>query len=198
TIEQGEPVADRLGVSTRSRVTIIGQDGRVLGDSELSLAEIPQAENHGDRPEVLAARTEGLGIARRHSGTFDQDMVYVAVPVRLGDENGVVRTAVPLESVREAIGRMRVVLGIGAVSAIVLAALVLGLVQAFVSRTVRAVVDAAQAMASGKTPGTPLAQDTEIDGLAGSLNRLARELERTMQMLSTERDRFETVLETMD
>ena len=40
--EAADRLADRLGASTRARVTIVRSDGTVLGDSELSLPEVRQ------------------------------------------------------------------------------------------------------------------------------------------------------------
>src|SRR5262249_21393772 len=40
-----DELADRMGHSTGLRITIVGSDGVVLGDSSLSLAEVAQVEN---------------------------------------------------------------------------------------------------------------------------------------------------------
>src|SRR5256885_746851 len=50
---------------TASRVTVIAADGRVLGDSEVAVDDLPRVENHGARPEVLAALAGGVGRDRR-------------------------------------------------------------------------------------------------------------------------------------
>ena len=74
--------ADALGRLVSARITFIAEDGTVTGDSQLTTEELKAAENHKDRPEVLQARREGLGVARRYSATLDIDMLYVAVSVR--------------------------------------------------------------------------------------------------------------------
>src|SRR6188474_1558458 len=71
--------ADRLGELISARVTFIAEDGRVVGDSTQSEAELPTLENHLTRPEVVAAREHGFGSSERYSGTISTDMVYVAV-----------------------------------------------------------------------------------------------------------------------
>ena len=48
-----DAIADRNGRATDSRITVIAPDGRVVGDSELSLEAVKSVENHGARPEVL-------------------------------------------------------------------------------------------------------------------------------------------------
>src|SRR5262245_27347857 len=74
--------ADAIGRLVSARVTFVSPDGTVVGDSELSTSELNTLENHGTRPEILQARREGLGVARRYSDTLDTEMLYVAVEVQ--------------------------------------------------------------------------------------------------------------------
>ena len=73
--------AIRIGQLVGARVTFIADDGRVLADSAESLDGVAGMENHAARPEVIAARTGGVGMARRASAALGIDMLYVAVPV---------------------------------------------------------------------------------------------------------------------
>ncbi len=43
------------GLILQTRVTIIGSDGRVLGDSDLDLQGLRTVENHSERPEFRTA-----------------------------------------------------------------------------------------------------------------------------------------------
>ena len=79
TVLSTDPLADALGEAMSVRVTIIADDGVVLGDSELQAAGVREMENHGRRPEVLEARAEGAGMSRRFSTTLRSEMLYVAV-----------------------------------------------------------------------------------------------------------------------
>ena len=71
--------ADRLGELLGGRVTFVADDGRVVGDSTQTEAELGSLENHLSRPEVVAAREQGFGSSQRYSGTISTDMLYVAV-----------------------------------------------------------------------------------------------------------------------
>ena len=51
--------ADAIGRLVSARVTFIGPDGTVVGDSELSADELATLENHATRPEIEQARREG-------------------------------------------------------------------------------------------------------------------------------------------
>jgi two-component system phosphate regulon sensor histidine kinase PhoR len=65
----------------RARVTIIGPEGRVLADAELSGNALAAVENHADRPEILEARANGVGSSLRRSATVQRDLLYGAVKI---------------------------------------------------------------------------------------------------------------------
>src|SRR5262245_8943455 len=67
---EGDVWADKRGAAIGARVTLIADDGRVLGDSELTLEQVRTIENHGSRPEVVAARANGIGQSARYSTTL--------------------------------------------------------------------------------------------------------------------------------
>lgn len=210
TAQTIDPIADQLGASIEARVTVIRGDGQVVGDSELSLSEIAAVENHADRPEIKAAGVNACGRARRHSTTLDTDMLYCAIltaplvaPVGAdvaGRERGaVVRIATPLETVGDSIAGMRAILVVGGLLSLGLA-IGAGLVASrMMYGRVRELMEAARAMAEGdQDRRLPIASTDEFGGLAGSLNRVSEELERTVKELAAERDLFETVIHSMD
>jgi hypothetical protein len=103
-----DPIADRLGHDLRVRVTVIGADGKVWGDTDLDGEALRNVENHADRPEVKAAFLHGEGRSVRYSHTLGRDLLYVAVRLDPDDPSkGVVRLAVPLDEVRRARAAVR-------------------------------------------------------------------------------------------
>jgi two-component system phosphate regulon sensor histidine kinase PhoR len=87
------------------RITLIADDGRVLFDTDFAAAEM---DNHGDRGEILAARSQGFGIDSRTSRTLGTRFNYAAVSVaapRLGV--AFVRVAVPLASIETELANLR-------------------------------------------------------------------------------------------
>ena len=58
-----------------TRITLIAADGTVLYDSSVNAANM---ENHGDRPEVIAALRVGTGESARPSETIGQETLYYA------------------------------------------------------------------------------------------------------------------------
>lgn len=103
-------LADELGRLMGLRVTVIADDGRVLGDSEVEPGDLAGMEDHARRPEVIAAGTADVGIVRRYSTTLGYDMLYSAKRLSAGAGSGPgwVRLALPLTEVGDeldAVGR---------------------------------------------------------------------------------------------
>jgi two-component system phosphate regulon sensor histidine kinase PhoR len=77
------------------RLTIIGRDGKAVGDSN---RESIGVENYLDRPEVQEAARGKVGTAIRYSKTMKVDMLYVALPVDV--KGRILRVAMPMEKVK--------------------------------------------------------------------------------------------------
>jgi two-component system, OmpR family, phosphate regulon sensor histidine kinase PhoR len=199
TPEGVDPVADRLGRSFEDRVTIIAADGQVLGDSEVETAQLRALDDHSSRPEVLAAEADTCGLSRRYSTTVETDMLYCAMTYTSGDRRGYIRVSTPLSEVDSSVAQLRVILAFGGLISLALA-LGAGLVASrAMYGKVRQLMEAARAMAEGdKDRRLPIASSDEFGGLAGSLNRVSEELERTVKELAAERDLFEAVIQSMD
>jgi two-component system phosphate regulon sensor histidine kinase PhoR len=78
------------------RLTLTGTDGAVVYDSGFDAQNM---ENHGGRPEIMAALAGNEGHARRKSGTAGIDNLYLAIPVYSGVPPrmlGALRLALPV------------------------------------------------------------------------------------------------------
>jgi two-component system, OmpR family, phosphate regulon sensor histidine kinase PhoR len=189
--------ADAIGRLVSARVTFIGADGTVVGDSQVAAADLGALENHATRPEIQQARAEGLGVARRYSTTVQTDMLYVAVPVRGPGTAGLseVRLALPLTEVRDQLAAVRrsavVAMGAGMLTALVLA----WGTSVLLSRRVRAIAAVAERYAAGDL--TQPARDYGTDEI-GAVARVLDESVREIASRSTQRDadraRMEAIL----
>ncbi|HLB25330.1 MAG TPA: histidine kinase dimerization/phospho-acceptor domain-containing protein, partial [Nitrospirota bacterium] len=198
-LETGEvgPGARELALKfkgiTGARVTIIGADGRVLGDTD----EDPSLmENHIYRPEVQAAMKDGWGRSTRYSRTLRIDMLYVAVPViRDGRTSGFVRLSMPLHHVEAAMAGITRRLAAGAF-VIFLAAVVLGVL---LSRNITGKVGRMAAFARRVAQGDlsarlPADGGDELGVLASNLNEMAGQLRARMDSVFLEKATLEAVL----
>ncbi len=194
-----DALADHLGRRAEGRVTIIRRDGLVLGDSEVDIAALGGVENHAQRPEIVAALSEGRGSTVRWSSTVRQSMLYAATPfIRDGEIAGTVRLAKPLTEVDAAVDRLQSLVFAATAIALLLAVFMSSLVSHWISKTVRTLTAAAHRMAAGDLSArTRAAGADEIAEMGRALDRLAGSLEGALDSLRTERDLMNRVLQGM-
>ncbi|MBX7097091.1 MAG: PAS domain-containing protein [Myxococcaceae bacterium] len=197
--EAWSALAHELAVRGGDRVTFIARDGRVLGDSELSVDEVAEVERHADRPELIEALATGTGSSTRFSNTLKRRMMYVATGLhRGGAVVGTVRLAKPLTEVDEAIARLRRLVYLGSALALGLAVLLSTLASHWMSRRARALTAVARRMADGELTARTRAEGSdELAALGQSLDQLAQGLEQALGSLRADRDLMGRVLQGM-
>jgi len=189
--------ADRLGTLVSGRVTLIAGDGRVVGDSTQTPAELETLENHATRPEVLAATGGAIGSSQRYSTTLQTDMVYVAIR---SDHPVVkyVRLALPLTDVNAQLAVIGSATALSLMAALVAALILSWLFSAPFARRVEAVAAVARRYSAGdfSRPAHDYGQD-ELGAVARTLDGAAQELGRKIDDLSRDRARTEAILAGM-
>ncbi len=189
-------VVTEVGELTETRVTLLLPDGLVVADS----SERPEnMENHGERPEIVAALQHGRGVARRFSETTQTDRLYVASRVSAnGTVVGVVRTSVTLADIdaQSAAMRKRVAQGAGLG---ILFALGIGL---FVARRVTAPIAQMSAVSDSLRQGdytarTQLDRTDEIGVLGENLNQLGTDLSKRLSGLGRQQAQLRAFLGAM-
>ncbi len=191
-----QAMAEELGRSALSRATLIGDDGTVLGDSEVARENLPGLENHGARPEIVEALRSGRGVATRNSATIHHDLLYLAVPVASSPVR-VIRLAQSLAPIETAVARAQHLLWVGALLALASAAILSSIGSHLASKSIRTLRTTAVAMLDDLSVRTRMRGDDEVGALAEALDLLAENLSRTVQKLASERDRLAGILETM-
>jgi two-component system phosphate regulon sensor histidine kinase PhoR len=194
-----DELADDLGRRAQARVTIIREDGIVLGDSDVATSALGSVDNHARRPEVIQARARGEGSATRFSDTVRRRMVYVAVPFRRdGEIVGFARIARPLTEVDTAIGQVRRTIFFASGITLLLAIVFSSIAAQRISKTVLDMAIAARRMAAGDLAVRTHATGTdEVAELGRALDQLATNLQTALQDLRAERDRMGRVLDGM-
>ncbi|MDP8908816.1 MAG: ATP-binding protein [Chloroflexota bacterium] len=192
---QIDALVDQLGQRTEVRITVVAADGTVLGDSA---AEPLTMETHGARPEVIAARAEGVGRTIRRSATIGEELLYVAVVLPDGSGN-VVRLARPLTEVTAAVDRAQSVILVTALAA---ALLVIAIAWFLAGRLARPLVQLRQqavAVAAGDLSAQVDPSATrELGDVGRAFNSMTRALRRSQTALQRQRTRFEAILEELN
>jgi two-component system phosphate regulon sensor histidine kinase PhoR len=192
-----DPEADRLGHLSASRITLIAADGRVVGDSTQTPEQLRTLENHGSRPEVVAARDTGFGESRRYSTTIGTDMLYVAVRashpiVRY------VRLSLPLTEIDAQMTAIRNLTIVALAVTIPIALVLSWVLSAPLARRVQAIARVANRYSAGdlSRPGYDYGVD-ELGTVARVLDASVQELGRRLEELSRDRARMEAILTGM-
>ncbi len=187
--------AAALDSSIALRITFIAPDGRVLADSR---AKASAMENHGRRPEVVAALAGEPGFAVRKSTTVGGEFLYCAVPLKGFKGAAVLRVAEPLDLVRRLDGAL-LRLSLSILFLVVVASLVA--VWWVAGRITLRVGDLERvAREVGRGGSTARAAEIPADALGRlgrALNQMSGELRLRMDALQRERDDREQILAHM-
>ena len=184
-----ERLAPRLAQVTRTRITVVGSDGLVEGDSR-----DPSAVGRpiGEAPEIAAARLGEVGRATRQLIAGAPPSYIVAV---LTDEGKVVRLAVPLSDVHATRRRMRNRLLGGAAIGFIAAMLLSFLMIRAAVRPLQLMTRSAERMAQGDYDvHAPVEEGGEMGVLARAFTRLAGEVKARVGQLTEQRDLLSTVI----
>ena len=190
-----DAVADAAGTALGHRVTLIDSAGTVIGDSEFDDGALRRLDNHAARPEVVDARRDGRGVARRRSTSAGDEELYVAVRAPLG----VARVSLPTARLEASFDdAQRDIYGAGLV-ALVAAALVAWFFSRAVSKPVIELRDVARGLAAGDLSRRPaLSAPGEVGDLAVAVHRLAEQLDQRLHALSAEESLLNQLIDSLN
>jgi two-component system phosphate regulon sensor histidine kinase PhoR len=183
-----ERLAPRLAAVTGTRITIIGADGLIQGDS---LEPSTVGRPIGDAVEVAKARRGEIGRAIRKLREEDAPQYLVAVE---GDFHRVIRLAVPLDDVVETRARMRNRLLVGSAFGLLGSLLLSWIFIRAVTKPLQSMTRTAERLAKGDydAPG-PTDAGGELGVLARTMMHMAGEVKSRISELTQQRDLLSVV-----
>lgn len=184
------------GKVSATRITIIKPDGIVIADSQENPLKM---DNHGNRPEVIAALLGNTGASTRYSKTLNQQTFYVAIPViSNGNIVSVVRTSLPLKFINQAINIVKVKLLYASLIIIIISAMVSYFLYIKLSNPISEIRDRAIKFASNdfehKLPHYSIA---ELESLASAMNYMAEQLYEKIDLTTQQNSKLEAILTSM-
>ena len=194
--DQINTVCNELGLRTATRITVVLPSGRVVADSD----QLPSSmDNHGNRPEVIAALDNKTGRKVRFSNTLKQKMMYVAIPLKSPNGvSGVLRAAIPLTSIDDALENIYKKVFAGGLAIALLAALLSFWVSRRISLPLEKMKEGAEHFAEGKLGHKLSVPDSlEFGALAESLNKMAIQLDDRINTVLRQRNEQEAMLSSM-
>jgi len=192
-----DSLCKNLSRKSSTRITFIDGNGVVIGDSERKPASM---ENHADRPEIRKAMSGEVGISIRFSTTLKMKMMYLALPLSQDYDNrtGVVRVAIPLTTIKDALSQAYSGIILGGLFALLLAALFSYIVSRKISNPLVEMKSGAERFALGELDHrleVPAVE--ELNALATSLNKMAADLNYRIGTVTKQRNELEAVLSSM-
>jgi two-component system phosphate regulon sensor histidine kinase PhoR len=193
-----ESKVDIWSDNTESRITAVDIDGKVLADSH---HDIEKMDNHKNRPEIKSALDSNKASSFiRYSNTIDEDMLYLAQAITIdGQTVGILRSARSLNLIRDVL--------IDDIKSYLFFFVILALITVYLSwKLTSGIVKPLEKITetAGKISEGDLSQripvrkySSEIENLAKSFNYMASELEGKIKEISQEKNRIETILESM-
>jgi two-component system phosphate regulon sensor histidine kinase PhoR len=195
---------DQLGRATGLRITVMRDDGVVVGDSEADLASV---DNHKARPEFVAAASTGEGTSDRTSGTVKTELLYLAQPVRDSAGNVVkdpkgqtyyIRMSVHMDQLRQNLNSLYGGLALAGVVCVLAAGLTC---YYFARRHTQPISDLtrfADALSRGDLHRRSMRPEKgEIATLGSSLNTMAESLSKLVAQTNKDKAELLTILSSM-
>ncbi|HLW21641.1 MAG TPA: ATP-binding protein [Sphaerochaetaceae bacterium] len=187
---------DRYGETTMYRITLIDDRGTVVYDSAY---HEPDLDNHLWREEVQQALSFGVGQSERTSDTQQLPVLYHAV--HLGNDSGISILRVST-TLHELAGFQQTYLRI-LLSGLIILAMVTSVVTAVsigtISRPLKRIKEATVRYAAGElNTRIHVERPRELAELAATMQSMATRLSDTLDHAQNERNRLETILESMN
>jgi len=179
-----------------ARVTIILNDGRVIGDSDHEAATM---DNHANRTEIQQAADFSAGMAIRYSDTLKYDFLYVARKITHGGvDKGFIRLAVPLKDIDRSVNLLRV--------KIILVVMIVLLITWGVSvwqadhlrRLLKQITDFSRSLSRGDIDKRLFLKEAgEFSEIADNLTSMSVTLQGMMSQSEEERNRLNVILKSV-
>ncbi len=180
---------------TGNRITIVDDDGRVLGDSDESSVTM---ENHRDRPEIKEADVGDIGTAVRYSTTTRKNLFYLALAFDSPAGKRFLRLSLPLHDIEKTVNHIRVRI-VGATLGVFCLAILLGLIQARrITRSVEDITAFSEEAAKGNfKKSLILMEKSELGELGKNISEMAHKLHEKLQQSEEGKQKIEAILRNM-
>ena len=181
---------------TGARVTVIANDGKVMGDSDTDSALM---DNHLHRTEIEQSLLFEAGMAIRHSDTLKHDFLYIAKRVSQGENiEGFVRLAVPLQEVDHSVNLLRIKI-ILVVVVVLLATWVFSIWQTdHLRRLLQQITNFSRSLSRGDIDKRLFLKDAgEFNDIAENLTSMSVRLHDMMARSEEEKNRLNVILKSI-
>lgn len=200
-LDQFDELAKKWAALSGYRITIIADDGTVMGESHENRFEM---DNHANRPEIVEAVQTGQGSSIRYSDTVGYQLLYTAVPIIInGRIVGYLRISVPLQTIQANIqSTIQILISITILAAFIamfLAWWIAGRTTQPIRKLTQTALDISRKARMGERIATPIEAPTldEIGDLTHAFNTMTAQLQDELDQIEAERMKMAIVLDEM-
>ncbi|EYE88420.1 histidine kinase [Fervidicella metallireducens AeB] len=191
-----DSIANDISKKLNKRVTIIRDDGKVMGES---LYAHQYLDNHLGRPEIRDALKFGEGVSTRYSNTEKTLKFYYAKKFEASGQIFIVRLAMELNDIKDMQGSYLRLILIAMFVGVVVCSLLAFVYLNKITKPIRQLTSVATTISLGDYERRiNITSNDEIGQLGHAFNIMAGRLEETIVDLSDKRTKLISILKSMD
>ena len=182
-----------LGKHIKTRITVIDPSGVVVADSEKNPRDM---EKHNLRAEIIQALQGQVGQAVRFSSTVQQEMLYVALPIKQkGVTLGVLRVSLFMQDINTLLGRLQLSV-LYSVLVISILSLLIALFYSYnLTRPIRELIAASRRVAAGDfSAHVFLKRADELKELGDSFNSMSDTLSSFFAEITSQKEELNNII----
>lgn len=184
-----------ISKGTQTRITLINTQGQVIADSH---EDFRNMDNHSDRPEIINAITDSVGVSQRYSHTLEKEMLYLAIPYRDNVHDLIIRTSFSISSLYETLAELRIKITWTSIIILILGTLISFLIARKIVDPLIKIESEASIIASGNfEKKIHISGTKEINSLVETLNMMRVQLEERINFITRQKDEHALILSSM-
>ncbi len=176
------------------RLSVIDVSGKVIADSDTDISTL---DNHGNRPEISYAFSEGFGTSIRYSRSLNADLLYVAKGIKVDSSPFVIRISSPLQTLNRALTQSRKSLFLYLIILIAVIILLEFWVIRHFFHPLENIIDVSCRIADGERGHFPIMKNMELQRLSNSLDLMSSNMQRALEQLRGEREELSRIVTSM-
>ena len=201
-IKAADSLADKLGNASDSRVTLILNNGVVVGDSDVELQSIVNLDNHGNRDEIKQALAFGKGWSSRYSDTIGRQLLYFAITDNNEIEPNIIRISVPYTYLDQVFASLNLSIFLIGIVAFVVCFIASTLIFNYTYKNLSELENAVSSLAKGPIKNKdkeilPLEGLDEFSSVARSITQVSEALKNQVRLIAKQRNQFGSVLDDL-
>lgn len=173
------------------RITIINKNGVVLGDSIL---DIETMENHKARPEVIQALNGIVGKSIRFSTSTNEDMLYIAVPLKINDNIYIIRTSLSLKELNKVISMLISEIAIISIISLLIGFYIFYIYSKNIKESLELIKYKISNLLRGDYKEKVILKDDEFKELGDSIDILGERIENLLYQVDLDKERLNSIL----